>query len=391
MNKEKKSISRGVMFLLLLVYLLAAWILFSKSGFLPRFISAPVSADKQEYTHVYNRMGYSETYLRNHINDNIVEKGAINKLGILKSGNVGGGVYYSEKEDLYYVSDNDTIYTVDKNENRKPVLKNYSDTDSFIRYGNFLVATGDDRYTITLIHSWSNIRSIDGSLENMTYSYNYDKESHEFTDKTFNYKYITGILEKNETEKISLTQLAAVVNAASDGELDYWDPEEKTALFHTCDDDGNREVYNFTAGDEEVTHIGSYPYQADDSWYPIGLNRFLVWERGEEKDSISVFDCLTNKKTFITEEAPILSQIRYRVKKSGEIALAGIVKYRNGEAEVWVYDGDLKDTLTIKLRVLYDKTFFSLGKDSVMQYTVKPDDKTACTIYHTPIEMMKGD
>ena len=71
--------------------------------------------------------------------------------------------------------------------------------------------------------------------------------------------------------------------------------------------------------------------------------------------------------------------------------LAGIVKYRNGEAGGWVFDGDANDTLTIKLRVLYDKTYFSLGKDSVMVYTVKPDDKTACTIYHTPIDMMKGE
>ena len=58
---------------------------------------------------------------------------------------------------------------------------------------------------------------------------------------------------------------------------------------------------------------------------------------------------------------------------------------------IWVYDGDANDTLTIKLRVLYEKTYFSLGKDSCMAYTIKPDDKTACTIYHTPIDMMKGE
>lgn len=365
MNRDKKSISRGIMFLLLLMYLLAAWILFSQSGFLPRFISAPVSPERQKYTHVYNRMGYSETYLRHHFNDDIVEKGTINKLGFLKNGNIGGGVYYSEKNDLYYVSDNNTIYTVNKNEDRKPVVKNYADADSFIRYGNTLIETDDDNYTVTLINSWSNIRSLNGSLDNQTYSYTFDKDTHEFTDKTYDYKYITNALSQNETEKISYTQLATVINAVADGQLDYWTAETQTAMFHTCDDDGNREVYNFTAGDEEVKHIGSYPSKADDSWYPVDLNQFLVWERGEENDVISVFDCLKNEKTVITE-APIMTEIRYRVKKSGQIALAGIVKYRNGEAEVWVFDGDSNETLTIKLRVLYEKTHFSLGKDSVI-------------------------
>lgn len=390
MNKEKKSMSRGVKLLLMLVYLLAAWFLFSQSGFLPRFISAPVSSEKQKYTHVYNRMGYSETYLRHHFNDDIVEKGAIAKLGFLQNSNIGGGVYYSEKNDLYYVSDNNTIYTVGKSEDRKPILKNYTDVDSFVRYGNTIVETEDDNYNVTLINSWSNIRSLNGSLDNQTYSYTFDKETHKRTDKTYDYKYITNVLSQNENGKISYTQLATVINAAADGQLDYWDAETQTALFHTCDDDGNREVYNFTAGDEEVKHIGSYPSKADDSWYPVGLNRFLVWERGEENDVISTFNCVTNEKTVITE-APIMTEIRYRVKKSGKLALAGIVKYRNGDAEVWVFDGDANDTLTIKLRVLYEKTYFSLGKDSCMAYTVNPDDKTACTIYYTPIDMMKGE
>lgn len=393
--KKERSMSTGLKLLLLLLYLAAGWLLFSKSGFLPRFLTAPISPEKINYTHAYMRTGYSESYLRRHIKDDIIEKGAINQLGFLKNDNIGGGVYYSEKEDLYYVSDNDTIYAVDKNEDRKPILKDYSDVDAFVRYGNFLFATSDNHYTVSLINSWSNVRSIDGDLENMTYKYRYDKQSQEFVDKTFNYQYITEILEKNETAKISPVQLALVINAAADGPLDYWDSETKTAMYHTCDDDGNREVYNFTAGDDEVEEIGSYPAAADDSWYPVGLNRFLVWERGEEKDSIYIFDCQNNEKTTITNDAPIFTEIRYRVKNSGAIAVAGIVRYnRNGDADadVWVYDGDADDTLTIHLRVLYndnDQYYFALGKDSVMEYTIHPDDATACTIYHTPIEMMK--
>ena len=389
MSKKMKEMSRETKLVLMLLYLLAAWILFSQSGFLPRFISFPVKQEKQQFTHIYNRMGYSETFFRIHKNDkSIVEKGAIKLLGFLRNENIGGRAYYSEKNDLYYVSDNKAIYTVDKSENRKPVLTKYFNADSFVRYGNYLIATYDDRYTITLINSWSRIRSIDGSLDNLTYTYQHDKTTHEVVGSEFNYKAVTGILDRNETEKISLVELAAVMNAASDGPLDYWDSDQRTALFHTCDDDGNREIYSYTVGDEEKKVIGCYTSKADDSWYPVALYKYLVWERGDEGDSLYTFDCKTNEKTKLTD-APVMSQIRYRVKNSGMIAVAGIVKFRDGTADVFVYDGDADDTLTIHLRVLYEKVLYELGKDSLMIYTVHPDDKEACTIYHTPLDIMK--
>ena len=365
------NMSQKTKLLLMVVYLLAAWLLFSQSGFLPRFASITVNPENQHFTHIYNRLGYSETYLRHHIDDKTVEKGAINKLGILKNGNLGGGVYYSEKNNQYYVCDRKTktIYTVDKSEHRKPLLDDYYYTSTFIRYGNYIIFLyNNNRYTVTLINSWSKIRSITESAFSSS-----------------NYKIITEILDTNEREKISLSELATIMTAVSDGFLDYWCPEEQTALFQTCDENGNRTVFTYTIGDEKEKLIGNYPSQANESWYPIGLCRYLIWEQGDGSDRMYTYDCKTNKKDKITDVPVMMSDIRYRVKESGEIAFAGIVKYKTGKSDVWFYDGDTKESLSIHLRALYDEYCFYLGADGVMVYTIIPDKEDSCTIYHTPV------
>ena len=94
-----------------LLYLCAAWIVFSMQGFLPKKLSFPIPEEKQKYNSSFYLSGYSLVSDFIHFWDDSVPAGTINSLDVLSNNNIRDSRgYYDLDEDTYYVVTKNYVY-----------------------------------------------------------------------------------------------------------------------------------------------------------------------------------------------------------------------------------------------------------------------------------------
>lgn len=387
--KKEFRLPRAVMLIALVLYLLAAWLIFSRNGFLPRSVSAPFSAERQKYSHVFNRTGYSYTSLRLHLNRETVEPGTIERLGFLDHNQLTGScVYYSGDDHSYYVSTDDALISVDAESGKlRKLMPMAAQQKYFIKYDSLFLWANRSYFAAAPVYNWNKGEFLKTDVSRYTNYAVFDK-NHQHIDDKFAYQQIAELLEKNETERISLTELGAVVNAAIDGYLDGWYPEDHTAVFSETAD-GPRYVYTYTIGDEEIKTYGPFERKSNERWYLIGEAEYLVWTQGEKTDSLSIWNYRTETMTKLTD-APMIDMLRYRVSESGQPFCVGTTVSVDGVNTLWWYRAETGESGTVTLGALYDLTYFSVGEDSVLLYSCSSGADGTSVIYTPQLSMSEG-
>lgn len=234
--KEEEKINKQQL-IKLLIYLFLGWFIFSVLGFLPKIVSIPIPEKVQKYYSIFYLTGNSQV---NRVILNfdkiMVEPKAIEKMDMFK------------KHDKPFEYKEFELGTNSKFEARVSVGKRFYhkvDIEDDVCYNYFLNIPVEEIIAM--------------QDDNIVISYGEPSES---TGKRYipvlEYKKIVEILNKNETEEISMRELLVIVAAVNNKLLTGWNAEEKTATF--CNVlEGNAYVSTYKLGDEKKVNVSVTP------------------------------------------------------------------------------------------------------------------------------------
>lgn len=375
----------------LVLILIAAWIIFSINGFLPRIISAPVAPEKQKYTHIFQQTGYSFShFVKDFIKveeitdpDNIID---------VLNGNimVDSQVFYDNNTGLHYLLYKGNFYSYDVgNKKGQKIANSLPDNSSIVIHNNSFISTQSGGYSTKLINAMPT-DEIKGDIKNKNnlniYTNYYDKEKKQRVT-LYNYKRLTYLASG---QKASFRDICDLITAKDCGIIDGYFPNEKKAVFetfnnnswsfHICDIDGNESNY------------GPYPIESDERMIVISASKCLVWKPSKPNNAFYIWDFVTDEVTHLIDTYEI-STLIVRVKDSGAVSFAGLCygKYNETNKNIlWLYDGDKNQERTVTLGELSEDNYLSLGERSYALFSCNPRDIDNMTVFCDNLDNIFG-
>ena len=389
-ENKRKSMPVLLKLISLLLILTAAWLIFSRMGFLPQFMSAPIKPEKQAFSDVFPITGFSyENELRN-IDKDTVPPGTIENMGILRTDALQDkSYYYSESEDTYYFTAEREVFRINaKNKHQSTLVSTlsayynaivkYHDFYIRIRFGkaNYLGGHGHTQYEKSVVSDtyWLTSHS--------------DKDGDKTYLNALDFEGATALLHKNKTESISLYELSCVLDLINEKALIGWDPDNDSALFFYYDENERPCWRRHTLGNPESKDEVFHPFEDITGLDIYGLYDCLLLVRDTLAKEVYCYDLYTGEKTLYISECPDFDLFTYRIKSTGRLAIAG---YWGEDKTIWVYDGDSNATAKSPFDEIEYAAYLALGEDSVVleYYTSKLHAGFKPVIVHPEIMEVK--
>lgn len=220
----------------LLIYLALGWFIFSVLGFWPKIISIPVPEKVQKYNSIFYLVGNSNV---NRIIRGIDEK-KIKVKAIVEMNIFSEETYEYDDLKFYFMSKHlfGTVATGKKFSYSIDLSERILD------------------YTLTKIseEEMANLQEEKGIVYNCTLTQNNGR----YQLETVKYKEITELLNKNETEKISIKDLMTVLCAVKNNILLGWYQDKQTAVFYN-EFGESAYVSTYKLGDSKKISYGPLP------------------------------------------------------------------------------------------------------------------------------------
>ena len=338
MSPKKKNI-------LLVVYFIAIWYIFSFWGFLPRCMSLPVSEKAQKSITSFYITGYgdfSEIFLN--IENDTIPAGVFQRMDLFGNGNLydSKGVYNPEVG-MCYIATPTGFKKIDF-DNGIELVAEIPDKQLY-SCGKVWIYSGGNKTTTKFYiddelwyenEEWGNENDI---CQHFTHK---DEHGELIHQTMLNYEKASNILEKQETEPISMRNVAFVLRLVNRGILLGWFPEEHTAVFKTIDTLNKSEV-SFTTYNALTKECKTYDlegYTTNDYVVPLSSDSLLIYRYNENE--LEQRELSTGNIEKIAVQVPTLSKLNYRIQKNGNCILVGVMDTGN----IYIYstvNGRLKD------------------------------------------------
>lgn len=348
--KEKKKINKVILLLQLISYLIAGWFIFSIQGYLPKVLSLPIPESKQKHNSIFYVSGnsYVNDVIINY-NEDVVEPKVMEKLDIFTNNNIDGtDGYYDKDENKYYISTPKYVYECDANTAKVKELSSLYSADrngvehTPVKYKNMIFKLQTMKYPPYIVTE-SKFRFKTKEMDNLLYRYgsHRDEKNELIIDKDINFKGISDMLVKNETENISLKELTFLLWISRCKILLGWYPETQTTIYFYSQNNQNY-IAKYTVGKE----VEKYPINLDEeNMYMSRFDEENVLIRNKSDNTIYVYNFITGEKRDIVT-TPNISNFRYRINENKKLIILGLTD----NLTVWVYDEERGKTEEHKTR-----------------------------------------
>lgn len=338
--------SKFLLFVELLLCVAAAWFVFSVQGFLPRLYSMPIPEEKQQYNSPFYVTGssYVSKIIVNYRKDTVEPK-VLDALDVFKSNNIDASRgYYDRENDMFYIGNHSSIYECDR---EKGKLTKISDTSNT----HYLVNTNETARPVVYNGIYFKLPSLaslpqlaagknfsydpsDASvmLPHTLYRYDFfrDEKNNMTNTRRYNFERMTELLNKNETENISLEELTFLLWITRNRLLLGWYPETKTAVFaHYDEEEKKRYITRYTVGDDEPESF--HLTLSNDTYFSrYDEDQLFAWDKSTNE--IYLYNYITGERQDLVQ-APELTVCRYWIRDDKNLLIAGFTS----DEKIWTF------------------------------------------------------
>lgn len=339
--------NKPLLFVELLLCVAAAWFIFSVQGFLPRLYSIPIPEEKQQYNSPFYVTGssYVNKIIVNYRKDTVEPK-VLESLNVFKNNNIDASRgYYDEENDLYYIANHGHIYEFNREADNDKKKKEISDTSNT----HYLIDTNETATPVKyndIYFKLPSLASLPQLAAGKSFSYDpdylnpssrmylhgsYRNEKNELIHtKRYNFERMTDLLNENETEEISLEELAFLLWITRNRLLLGWYPETKTAVFaHYDEEEGKRYITRYTIGDDEPE---SFHLTLSNSTYFSRYDEDQLFAWDKTTDEIYLYNYITGERRDLVQ-APDLTTCRYWIQEDKQLLIAGFTS----DGRIWMF------------------------------------------------------